>query len=140
MILYNWKSIVKSSNGNVKDIITILRIITYKITPKNYYDKTFRFYQKNFGGSSYLLHPEILLTKGRSQYSDREVAEYVGVASFRNYYEFKKTGDTKLDLIHCPMSQDIITRNRLLKIEDGCIHFLFEETEGENYGDWIQSN
>ena len=34
MILYNWKSILKSSNGNVNDIITILRIITYKITPK----------------------------------------------------------------------------------------------------------
>ena len=57
MILYNWNSILKSSNGNVNDIITILRIITYKITPKNYYDKTFKFYQKNFGGNSYLVTP-----------------------------------------------------------------------------------
>ena len=140
MILYNWKSILKSSNGNVNDIITILRIITYKITPKNYYDKTFKFYQKNYGGSSYLVHPEILLTQGRSQYSDKEVAEYVGVASFRNYYEYKRTGNTTLDLIHCPVSEETIKSNRLLDIRDGCIHFLFEETKGEINGDWIQSN
>lgn len=140
MILYNWNSIVKSSKGNVNDIITILRIITYKITPKNYYDKTFKFYQKNFGGNSFLLHPEILLTKGRSQFSEKEVAEYVGVASFRNYYEYKSKGTITLDLIHCPVSQDRINENRLLKIEDGCIHFYFEETNGEKYGDWIQSN
>ena len=140
MILYNWKSILKSSNGNVNDIITILRIITYKITPKNYYDKTFKFYQKNYGGSSYLVHPEILLTQGRAQYSDKEVAEYVGVASFRNYYEYKRTGNTTLDLIHCPVSEETIKSNRLLDIRDGCIHFLFEETKGEINGDWIQSN
>ena len=140
MILYNWKSILKSSNGNVNDIITILRIITYKITPKNYYDKTFKFYQKNYGGSSYLVHPEILLTQGRSQYSDKEVAEYVGVASFRNYYEYKRTGNKTLDLIHCPVSEETIKSNRLLDIRDGCIHFLFEETKGEINGDWIQSN
>tara|TARA_R100001591_G_scaffold76641_1_gene84373 strand:+ start:137 stop:559 length:423 start_codon:yes stop_codon:yes gene_type:complete len=140
MILYNWKSILKSSKGNVNDIITILRIITYRITPKNYYDKTFRFYQKNYGGSSYLVHPEILLTQGRSQYSDKEVAEYVGVASFRNYYEYKRTGNTTLDLIHCPVSEETIKSNRLLDIRDGCIHFLFEETNGEKNGDWIQSN
>ena len=41
MIYYNWKKIVEASNGNVADIITILRIITYKLTPKIYYDKTF---------------------------------------------------------------------------------------------------
>ena len=40
MLLYNWDKIVKISKGNVGDIITILRIITYKIQPKNYYDKT----------------------------------------------------------------------------------------------------
>ena len=124
----------------MNDIITILRIITYRITPKNYYDKTFRFYQKNYGGSSYLVHPEILLTQGRSQYSDKEVAEYVGVASFRNYYEYKRTGNTTLDLIHCPVSEETIKSNRLLDIRDGCIHFLFEETNGEKNGDWIQSN
>jgi len=135
MIYYNWKKIVEASNGNVGDIITILRIITYRLTPKNYYDKTFKFYEKNFGGSSFLINPDKLLTTGRAQYSDKEVAEYVGVASYRNYHEYVKTKDTTLDLIFCKVSEDIIRKNRLLEIRDGFIHFKFEETITEkNYG------
>ena len=47
MIYFDWKKILEASHGNVGDIITILRIVTYKRTPKNYYDKTFRFYEKS---------------------------------------------------------------------------------------------
>ena len=127
MIYFDWKKILEASNGNVADIITIMRIITFKITPKNYYDKTFKFYEKNFHGSSFLLNPKDLLEKGRA-FSDKEVAEYVGVASFRNSYEYVKTKDTTLDLIFCQVSEDIITKNRLLDIRDGKIHFKYEET------------
>tara|TARA_E500000331_G_C17081695_1_gene637202 strand:- start:321 stop:707 length:387 start_codon:yes stop_codon:yes gene_type:complete len=127
MIYFDWKKILEASNGNVANIITIMRIITFKITPKNYYDKTFKFYEKNFHGSSFLLNPKDLLEKGRA-FSDKEVAEYVGVASFRNPYEYVKTKDTTLDLIFCQVSEDIITKNRLLDIRDGKIHFKYEET------------
>jgi len=128
MIYFDWKKILEASNGNVANIITIMRIITFKITPKNYYDKTFKFYEKNFHGSSFLLNPKDLLEKGRA-FSDKEVAEYVGVASFRNSYEYAKTKDTTLDLIFCQVSEDIITKNRLLDIRDGKIHFKYEETQ-----------
>ena len=127
MIYFDWKKILEATNGNVGDIITILRIITFKITPKNYYDKTFKFYEKNFHGSSFLLNPKDLLEKGRA-FSDKEVAEYVGVASFRNSYEYVKTKDTTLDLIFCQVSEDIITKNRLLEIRNGRVHFKYEET------------
>ena len=43
MLLFNWNKIMKVSKGNVADAIQILRIITYKIEPKNYSDKTFKF-------------------------------------------------------------------------------------------------
>ena len=79
MLLFDWNKIVKISKGNVGDIIQILRIITYKIPPKNYYDKTFKFYKYKFGGKSYLLNPKDLLERGRA-FSDKEVAEYAGVA------------------------------------------------------------
>ena len=46
MLLFDWNKIVRVSEGKVGDIITILRIITYKIEPKNYYDKTFKFYKR----------------------------------------------------------------------------------------------
>ena len=127
MIYFDWKKILEASHGNVGDIITILRILTYKMTPKNYYDKTFKFYEKSFHGSSYLVNPVALLEKGRA-FSDKEVAEYVGVASFRNSFEYAKTKDTTLDLIFCQVSEDIITKNRLLDIRDGKIHFKYEET------------
>ena len=128
MIYFDWKKILEATNGNVGDIITILRIITFKITPKNYYDKTFKFYEKNFHGSSFLLNPKDLLEKGRA-FSDKEVAEYVGVASFRNSYEYVKTKDTTLDLIFCQVSEDTINQNRLLDIRDGKVHFKYEETQ-----------
>ena len=128
MIYFDWKKILEATNGNVADIITIMRIITYRITPKNYYDKTFKFYEKNFHGSSFLVNPKELLEKGRT-YSDKEVAEYVGVASFRNSYEYTKTKDTTLDLIFCQVSEDTINQNRLLEIRDGKIHFKYEETQ-----------
>ena len=127
MIYFDWKKILEASNGNVANIITIMRIITFKITPKNYYDKTFKFYEKNFHGSSFLLNPKDLLEKGRA-FSDKEVAEYVGVASFRNSYEYVKTKDTTLDLIFCQVSEDTITKNRLLEIRNGRVHFKYEET------------
>ena len=118
---------MRVSNGNVDDMIQILRIITYKIQPKNYYDKTFKFYKPKFGGSSFILNPKDLLERGRAL-SDREVVEDAGVASFRNYYDYVRTKDTTLDLFDCEVSEEIINNNRLLELKDGRVHFLFEET------------
>jgi|TARA_B110000211_G_scaffold21757_1_gene22528 hypothetical protein len=128
MLLFNWNEILKVSNGNVMDTITILRIITFKLTPKNYNDRVFKFYEHYYGGQSFLLNPEKLLNTGRS-YSDREVVEYAGVASFRSYFEYQQTKDSTLDLLMLPISKDIITKNRLLDIKNGRIHFMFEETQ-----------
>ena len=128
MLLFNWNEILKRSKGNVLDTITILRIITFKLTPKNYNDRVFKFYEHYYGGLSFLLNPEKLLDVGRS-YSDKEVVEYAGVASFRNYFEYVQTKDSTLDLLMLPISEDIITKNRLLDIKNGRIHFMFEETQ-----------
>ena len=127
MLLFNWNEIMKVSKGDIGEIIQILRIITYKIKPKNYYDKTFKFYKYQFGGTSFILNPKDLLEHGRAL-SDKEVAEYAGVASFRNYHDYVNTKDTTLDFLMSPISEEIITKNRLLELKDGRVHFLFEET------------
>jgi hypothetical protein len=88
----------------------------------------FKFYKHYYGGQSFLLNPEKLMNAGRS-YSDKEVVEYAGVASFRNYFEYQQTKDSTLDLLMLPISEDIITKNRLLDIKNGRIHFMFEETQ-----------
>ena len=131
MIFYNWKKIKKESNGSVKDILTILHILTYKLPPVNRHDRIYKFWQKSFHGHSFLVNPEPLFIQ-RRRYSDSEIAQYAGIASLRNYYEYQKTKDTTLDLFHFTGNEDIIESNRLLWIEEDGIHFKFEEiTKGE---------
>ncbi len=131
MLLYNWKKIKKESNGNVKDILTILHILTYKLPPVNRHDRIYKFWQKSFHGHSFLVNPEPLFIQ-RRRYSDSEIAQYAGIASLRNYYEYQNTKDTTLDLFLFTGNQDIIESNRLLWIEEDSIHFKFEEiTKGE---------
>lgn len=126
MLLYNWKKIKKESNGNVKDILTILHILTYKLPPVNRHDRIYKFWQKSFHGHSFLVNPEPLFIQ-RRRYSDSEIAQYAGIASLRNYYEYQNTKDTTLDLFLFTGNQDIIESNRLLWIEEDSIHFKFEE-------------
>lgn len=131
MLLYNWKKIKKESNGNVKDILTILHILTYKLPPVNRHDRIYKFWQKSFHGHSFLVNPEPLFIQ-RRRYSDSEIAQYAGIASLRNYYEYQNSKDTTLDLFLFTGNQDIIENNRLLWIEENSIHFKFEEiTKGE---------
>jgi len=111
-------------------LVTSFRFFVSLLTrfnQKNYYDKTFKFYKYKFGGSSYILNPKDLLERGRA-FSDREVVEYAGVASFRNYHEYVNTKDTTLDFLMSPISEGIINNNRLLELKDGRVHFMFEET------------
>ena len=131
MLHYNWKKIKTESNGNVKDILTILHILTYKLPPVNRHDRIYKFWQKSFHGHSFLVNPEPLFIQ-RRRYSDSEIAQYAGIASLRNYYEYQNTKDTTLDLFLFTGNQDIIESNRLLWIEGDSIHFKFEEiTKGE---------
>src|SRR5210317_787374 len=131
MLFYNWKKIKKESNGSVKDILTILHILTYKLPPVNRHDRIYKFWQKSFHGHSFLVNPEPLFIQ-RRRYSDSEIAQYAGIASLRNYFEYQKTKDTTLDLFLFTGNQDIIESNRLLWIEGDSIHFKFEEiTKGE---------
>jgi len=125
MLLYDWKKIKKESNGNVKDIMTILHILTYKLPPVNRHDRIFKFWQKSFHGDSFLVNPEPLFIQ-RRRYSDSEIAQYAGIASLRNYYEYQKTKDTTLDFLYFGR-EDIIESNRLLWLEGDRIHFKFEE-------------
>ena len=130
MLLYDWKKIKKESDGNVKDIMTILHILTYKLPPVNRHDRIFKFWQKSFHGDSFLVNPEPLFIQ-RRRYSDSEIAQYAGIASLRNYYEYQKTKDTTLDFLYFGR-EDIIESNRLLWLEGDRIHFKFEEiTKGE---------
>jgi hypothetical protein len=126
MLFYNWEKILRESKGSVSDILTILNILTYKLPPVNRYDRKFKFWTKSFHGDSFLVNPKPIFIQ-RRRYSDSELVQYAGIASLRNYFEYQKTKDTTLDLLHFTGNEDSIKNNRLLRIENDRIHFKFEE-------------
>jgi hypothetical protein len=126
MIKYNWEKIFRETNGDSTSILTIVHLLTYKRIPASKKDRTYKYFGKSFVGDSFLLNPRELLAK-RQYYSNKEAAEYVAVASYRNYFNYNRTGETTLELIHLPVETTIVNRNRMLRIENGLVHFLFED-------------
>lgn len=126
MIKYNWAKILKVTEGDSNSIVLIVHMLTYPRVPTSYRDPTYKYYGQSFEGFSFLINPEKLLTE-KSKYTNREAAEYVAVASYRNYLEYNKTGDTRLHLIDFPLFEEIINNNRLLHMKNGTIRFKFEE-------------
>ena len=126
MIKYNWEKILRETKGDSVSILTIIHLLTYKRIPASRKDKTYKYFGKSFLGDSFLLNPRQLLAE-RKYYSNKEAAEYIAVASYRNYFNYKQTGKTTLELIHLPVETTIVNRNRLLRIDNGLVHFLFED-------------
>ena len=126
MIKYNWEKIYREAKGDSVSILTIIHLLTYKRIPASRKDKTYKYFGKSFLVDSFLLNPRQLLAE-RKYYSNKEAAEYIAVASYRNYFNYKQTGKTTLELIHLPVETTIVNRNRLLRIDNGLVHFLFED-------------
>ena len=126
MIKYNWEKIFRETNGDSTSILTIVHLLTYKRIPASKKDRTYKYFGKSFVGDSFLLNPRQLLAE-RKNYSNKEAAEYIAVASYRNYFNYNRTGETTLELIHLPVETTIVNRNRMLRVENGLVHFLFED-------------
>ena len=126
MIKYNWEKINSETNGDSTSILTVIHLLTYKRIPASRKDKTYKYFGKSFVGDSFLLNPRQLLAERRN-YSNKEAAEYIAVASYRNYFNYNRTGETTLELIHLPVDTTIVNRNRMLRVENGLVHFLFED-------------
>ena len=107
MIKYNWEKIYREAKGDSVSILTIIHLLTYKRIPASRKDKTYKYFGKSFLGDSFLLNPRQLLAE-RKYYSNKEAAEYIAVASYRNYFNYKQTGKTTLELIHLPVETTIV--------------------------------
>ena len=120
------EKIMRITEGDPTEILTLIHILTYNRIPSSHKDPTYKYYGKSYLGNSFLANPKQLLAE-RKNYSNLECANYVCVASYRNYHEYKRTGDSTLPLIHLPMLEEIIKENRLLQMKNGVIHFKFED-------------
>ena len=128
MIRYNWKKILKDSNNKVSDILLVVWYVTYGYPPTSKRDRLFKFYGKDYSGDSFLIYPEGIY-KYRKSASDSEWAAYIGIASYRSYNDYIINQQLTLEVERVPKRlQPIIKRNRLLKIEDGYIHFEYEKS------------
>lgn len=93
--------------------------------PQNRYSLVYTYMNKDLSGDSYLLNPYGLLADKTASY--KEIADYIGLASFRKYSDYLASNDATLDILHSPLNEEQIKQNRLLSIENGRIHFKYEE-------------
>lgn len=133
MVFFDWQKIYRKTGGSSKRIILVLKALCMTGLPRNVYDPVYKYYYDDFSGRSFLLQPELLLAYA-FKYTPKEVAQYIGLASFRSYAYYRTTNDATLDLLHSPVSEDTIKQNRLLSIEDDRIVFLYEKSQRRTNG------
>ena len=126
MIFYNWAKMYRLLGTSSSDIVTLIAYLTYPHLPKNYYDSVNRWANEDWSGDSYLLHPEKIITN-RKEFKDRELAQYVALASFRSFAEYQATNKRSLDTLESPVPKEFIYQHRLLTLVENEIYFHWEE-------------
>jgi hypothetical protein len=132
MLLYDWKKIFTVANGEPSSIFMIFEMLVKQSIPRNKYDPIYKFYETNFAGDSFLVHPDVLLYNA-FRHSRRDIAIYLAFASMRSLGEYFASGDITLDLLEMPLDpfQHLENDDRLLYMEDDKLHFLYEEVPQE---------
>jgi len=130
MLLYNWNKIFKTAEGSPFAVFLIFKMMTTASIPRNKYDRIYKYANISFSGESFLVHPDVLLFNAY-KYEYSEIAQYLALASMRPYADYLATGKTTLDSLLCEVVPELFDENRLLFIEDGDIHFLYEEVTKE---------
>ena len=126
MFLYDWKKIVETAEGSPILVYTIFKMLVLKEIPTNKFDKIYKYVDLSFAGSSFLVNPEQLVFESY-KYSYREISQYLALASIRPISEYYATGKTSLDQRLVEFEEELYETNSLLRIEDGHIHFIYEE-------------
>ena len=128
MITYNWLKVYNKSAGKPHNILNIVAYIAFRPIPKNDFDtNNLKYSQVDWSGDSFLLNPSAVIYN-RTRVSEKHLADYVALASFRSLAEYKVTRRKTLSVQGCPVPLDSLTNNPLLSIIDGEIYFCWEET------------
>jgi hypothetical protein len=126
MFLYDWKKIVETAEGSPLAVYLIFKMLVMKEIPTNKYDKIYKYVDLSFAGESFLVNPEQLVFESY-KYGFREISQYLALASIRPISEYYATGKVALDQRLVEVEEELYEDNSLLRIEDGQIHFLYEE-------------
>ena len=122
MLFYSWPKIRKHSNGRVSVIRTIFEsMLGYPTAAVG----RRRYDEMDFDGDSYLLKPEKLMWAFHNA-NQKDAANYLMLASKRNYAEYLMTGDFTLPIKHINIPIETLETNSLIDIEGTDIHFKLE--------------
>jgi len=130
MLFYDWKKMFEAAEGSPLALFIILKMLVTRAIPKNKYDDIYKYASMHFNGESFLVHADVLLHNAY-KYEYREIAQYLALASLRRFADYAATGKTTLDLRECEIDQELFKENSLLHIQNGEIHFLYEEVPQE---------
>ena len=126
MLLFDWKKVYDTAEGNIATCNLIMEMLINQQIPKNKYDSIYKYSNKKFTGSSFLLHGDLLLYHSY-KYTSKELCIYYALASLRNYADYIASYKTTLDALHCPVPLEQLNDNRLLIVDDKEITFIYEE-------------
>ena len=126
MLLFDWKKVYDTAEGNIATCNLIMEMLVNQQIPKNKYDAIYKYSNKKFTGSSFLLHGDLLLYHSY-KYTSKELCIYYALASLRSYADYIASYKTTLDSLHCPVPLEQLNDNRLLIIDDKEITFIYEE-------------
>jgi hypothetical protein len=126
MLLFDWKKVYDTAEGNIATCNLIMEMLVNQQIPKNKYDAIYKYSNKKFTGSSFLLHGDLLLYHSY-KYTSKELCIYYALASLRSYADYIASYKTTLDALHCPVPLEQLNDNRLLIVDDKEITFIYEE-------------
>lgn len=131
LVFYDWNKIDQQSRNSVPRTLRIISLVLSGITtPDSYTSPDYYILQHSYKGSSFLANSDKLLRFIRSPQSnsfDIPIVQYVYLASLRRYADYMVNKQTTLSLLESPLSMEVIKTNKLLRIEDGIIHFKLEK-------------
>ena len=126
MLLFDWKKVYDTAEGNIATCNLIMEMLINQQIPKNKYDRIYKYSNKKFTGSSFLLHGDLLLYHSY-KYTSKELCIYYALASLRNYADYIASYKTTLDSLHCPVPLEQLNDNRLLIVDEQEITFIYAE-------------
>ena len=130
MIFYDWKKIQKKTKGDPNNAVDIIRYLTTG-AGRNWVAR------HNWTGTSFLLNPELLLIHA-AKLPNKHIATYCALASYRSYAAYYISDIVTLDYDVYYEFRQIINSNPLLSVEDGLIHFKYEDNnQGDTDGNFI---
>jgi len=90
MLLFDWKKVFDTANGNIATCTTIMEMLIKQQVPRNKFDRIYKYSYRTFKGDSFLLHGDLLLYHAY-KYTQKELAIYYALASLRSTAEYITT-------------------------------------------------